>query len=111
MLGELSWPASDEAGLLAAGELDAGAEVGTEQGSDLGEVVAQRAFQVAFGDGGEFLDLAGGVGLDCVRLDLELVEAEAVGGGVVVGGALEGDAGFLPDGLVTGGGGRRGLLG
>ena len=49
--------------LLAAGELDSGTEVGAEQGSDLSQVVIQRAFQVALGDGRQFLDLAGGVGL------------------------------------------------
>ena len=89
-----------EAGLFAAGELDAVAKVRPEQRRDLGKIVVQRTVEIALGGGGEAFDFAGRVGLQRVRLDLELLEAQAIGGGVVVGVAVKRKARFLPDGLV-----------
>ena len=71
------------------------------------EVVVEGSVYIALGGGRDMVDLAGGVGLQRVGLDLELVEGGAVGGGVVVGQRVDDEAGFLPDGL-GGGVGRAG---
>ena len=72
---------------------------------DSSPAIASGRVYVGSNDGHFYvLDLASGIGLNRVRLDLELVEAEAVGGVVVAGGALDRHFGLLPNGLVTGDG-------